>query len=200
MMRPGDHGAADPPRTRLVLLGPDHLPVLERMVRAYWAEDGLSCDDRRQPTALAILVAGDPLACGWLIEAAGVAVGYAVVTFSVSIEPGGRDGFIDEVDVRPGQRDRGLGRQVLGLVEDQARGLGLERLFLEVGHGNRANGLYQRAGFVDHDRHLMSKRLCPTIGRPGPSGTRGRADASRARASALTHRRRMCPHFTRPPP
>jgi len=40
-----------------------------------------------------------------------------------------------------------------------ARGRGLQRLYLEVAHGNRALDLYRRAGFLDHRRYLMSKDL-----------------------------------------
>ena len=48
---------------------------------------------------------------------------------------------------------------MLALLEDEARRLGVRRLFLEVEHGNRPSALYRRAGYVDHRRHLMSKRL-----------------------------------------
>jgi ribosomal protein S18 acetylase RimI-like enzyme len=34
-------------------------------------------------------------------------------------------------------------------------------VFLEVASHNRAIGLYRRAGYVDHDRFLMSKLLDP---------------------------------------
>jgi ribosomal protein S18 acetylase RimI-like enzyme len=33
------------------------------------------------------------------------------------------------------------------------------RIFLEVERHNRVIGLYRRAGYVDHDRFLMSKSL-----------------------------------------
>jgi ribosomal protein S18 acetylase RimI-like enzyme len=56
-------------------------------------------------------------------------------------------------------RGRGIGAQVLALVEHEARVRGLARLYLEVAHGNPALSLYRRAGFTDHRRHLMSKFL-----------------------------------------
>ncbi|MGH6897119.1 MAG: hypothetical protein ACREJ5_11325 [Geminicoccaceae bacterium] len=48
---------------------------------------------------------------------------------------------------------------MLGLLEAEARALGVRRLFLEVERHNRVIGLYRRAGYVDHDRFLMSKFL-----------------------------------------
>ena len=90
---------------------------------------------------------------------AGRPVGYVVLTLGFSVEAGGREGCLDELFVVPEARGRGVGRRVLGLVEEEARRLGIRRLFLEVEHGNRAFELYRRAGFVDHRRSLMSKQL-----------------------------------------
>jgi ribosomal protein S18 acetylase RimI-like enzyme len=143
----------------LIPIGRADLPALERMVRAYYAEDGLDFDPGRQGAALGALAAGDPLGLGWLVRRAGEIVGYAVVTLGFSIESGGRDGFIDELYVVPPMRGRGIGAEVLALVEREARARGLARLYLEVAHGNRALALYRRAGFIDHRRHLMSKFL-----------------------------------------
>jgi ribosomal protein S18 acetylase RimI-like enzyme len=61
----------------------------------------------------------------------------------------------------PEARNRGLGSRVLALVEAEARAFGVRRIFLEVERHNRVIGLYRRAGYVDHDRFLMSKVLTP---------------------------------------
>jgi ribosomal protein S18 acetylase RimI-like enzyme len=143
----------------LVAVGPADRPALEPMVRAYYAEDGLELDERRQGAALSALLAGDPLCLAWLIQLAGETIGYVVVTVGFSVESGGRDGFIDELYVAPAMRGRGVGARVLALVEHQARARGLGRLLLEVAHGSPALNLYRRAGFTGHPRHLMSKFL-----------------------------------------
>lgn len=135
------------------------LPRLERMVRAYYAEDGHQFDMARQRAALGALVDGEPLGHGWLVMLAGRPVGYVVLTLGFSVEAGGREGCVDELFVAPEVRGRGIGRRVLELVEAEARALGIRRLFLEVEHGNRAVALYRRTGFVDHRRHLLAKRL-----------------------------------------
>jgi GNAT superfamily N-acetyltransferase len=138
------------------------LPLLEQMVRAYYAEDGHRFDAERQPAALATLIDGEALGRGWLVMLAGRPVGYLVLTLGFSIEAGGCEGCVDELFVAPEVRGRGVGRRVLALLEDGARRLGVRRLFLEVEHGNRASALYRRAGFVDHRRRLLSKRLDQT--------------------------------------
>jgi GNAT superfamily N-acetyltransferase len=151
----------DPAAPALAPLQASDLSRLEAMVRAYYVEDGHRFDQELQPAALAALAAGEPLGRGWLVLLAGRPVGYVVLTLGFSVEAGGREGCLDEFFLLPEVRGRGVGRRVLELVEDEARRLGIRRLFLEVEHGNRALGLYRRAGFVDHRRHLLSKRLEP---------------------------------------
>jgi ribosomal-protein-alanine N-acetyltransferase len=52
------------------------------------------------------------------------------------------------IAVRPAERRRGAGRQLLTAVIDQARGAGARSLFLEVGTDNPpARALYQAMGF-----------------------------------------------------
>jgi ribosomal protein S18 acetylase RimI-like enzyme len=143
----------------LVPAGPGDRAALEAMVRAYYAEDGLAFDMQRQGAALDAVLDGEPLALAWLVRHEGASVGYVVLTLGFSLESGGREGFIDELYITPLVRGRGLGAQVLALVEREAGKLGLKKLYLEVGHDNPAQRLYGRVGFVDHRRHLMSKFL-----------------------------------------
>ena len=143
----------------LAPVGPGDRAALEPLVRAYYAEDGLAFDEERQGAALTAVLDGDPLCLAWLVRIADATVGYVVLTLGFSLESGGRDGFIDELFVAPSVRGRGIGAKVLALIDQEARARDLKRLYLEVGHENRARGLYRRAGFVDHRRYLMSKYL-----------------------------------------
>ena len=142
----------------LVPVGQETLPSLEAMVRAYHREDGLTFG-RRQAHALKVLAEHDSSGLAWLVCQADATIGYVVLSLGFSIESGGRDGFIDELYVVPSARGRGVGAKVLALVEQEARGRGLRKLYLEVQRGNRAKALYGRTGFIDHQNHLMSKPL-----------------------------------------
>ena len=144
---------------RLTDLEAVDLPLLERLVRAYYVEDGHAFHEDRQPAALAALAAGEPFGRAWLIRAGGRAVGYVVLTWAFSVEAGGREACLDELYLVPEARARGRGRRVLELLEAEARALGVKRLYLEVERRNRVIELYRRAGYVDHDRFLMSKFL-----------------------------------------
>ena len=152
-----DQGAS--PGLGLRPVGPDDLELLEAMVRAYYREDGHQFDPDRQRRALRAMADGDPWVRAWIVELGPRDVGYAVVTQSFSVESGGRDGFIDEVWLEPEVRGRGLGCRLLAMIEGEARALGLNRLYLEVEHHNRAIRLYRRAGFLEHRRYLMSMVL-----------------------------------------
>jgi GNAT superfamily N-acetyltransferase len=142
----------------LVPVGTADLAVLEPMVRDFYAEEGLAFGPQ-QALALAELVNGCSRGVAWFVRLAGETVGYVLLTFGFSVEAGGRDGLVDEFFLLPAVRNRGVGGQVLALIERKARGRGLRRIWLEVNHGNPARSLYQRTGFVDHGRHLMSKPL-----------------------------------------
>ena len=146
-----------PERLELAVVGAADLPLLERLVRAYYVEDGHTFHDDRQLPALAALAAGEPFGRAWLIQLDGRPVGYVVLSWGFSVEAGGREACLDELYLVPEVRNRGLGSRVLALVEAEARALGVRRVFLEVERHNRAIGLYRRAGYVDHDRFLMSK-------------------------------------------
>jgi GNAT superfamily N-acetyltransferase len=152
---------AEAANIRLRPVGDADLLTLEQMVRAYYAEDGHSFDPVRQATALRAIADGNDWVRGWMVMLQGRAVGYAVVTVSFSVESGGRDGFLDEVYLISEVRNRGLGMRLLDLIDDEARALDLNRLYLEVEHHNPAIRLYRRAGYRDHQRHLMSKDLRP---------------------------------------
>lgn len=88
-------------------------------------------------------------------------VGYLVVCFDFSLEYRGKGAWIDELFVESSHRGQGIGTRFLDLAETASRESGAEFLHLEVNHGNRANELYRRRGFVDHNRYLMTKVLNP---------------------------------------
>jgi GNAT superfamily N-acetyltransferase len=150
---------SEPERLELAVATAADLPLLEQFARDYYIEDGHAFREDRQPAALAALVDGEPCGRGWLIRLDARPVGYVVLTWAFSVEAGGREACVDEFYLRPEVRNRGLGSRALALVEAEARDLAVRRIYLEVERRNRVIGLYRRAGYVDHDRFLMSKFL-----------------------------------------
>lgn len=96
----------------------------------------------------------------WIFSEGAALAGYIVLILGYSFEYHGRDAFVDELYVEPQYRRRGIARQALQFVEEQARGVGVQAIHLEVDHGNDpALELYRGAGYEDHERYLMTKRL-----------------------------------------
>ena len=136
--------------------------LLERLCRDYRLADHQPLAPERVAAALQAALAGDPTICIWMIEMEGACVGYLALTIGFSIEAGGRDAFVDELLVEEGWRGRGIGTRAIEFALQECARLGVCRLNLEVERGNPdARRLYLRAGFVDHERHLMSRWVQP---------------------------------------
>jgi len=139
---------------------PADLERLLPLVRELWQHEHMAWDETRTPEALARLLGDAALGRVFISEDAGRAIAYVVLCFGYSLEFFGRDAFVDEVYVDPAYRDHGHGVHLLATVEDACRALGVRALHLEVDHENaRARNLYVRAGFVEHERHLMTKPI-----------------------------------------
>lgn len=144
--------------TLRVLAPGDHDRLLA-MAIAFHDEDQhpLSPGGRR---ALAELTAGTRFATGWMIEAGDGPIGYLVITWSWSIEFGGRDAFIDDFYIEPAHRGRGHGSAVLEALVRLLEAEGVHAVHLEVEAGNPdAARLYRRHGFAGTDRAILSRRL-----------------------------------------
>lgn len=138
---------------------PPRLPVLEPLVRAYYAEAGSTFGPAQQ-RALATLAVSDELGRAWLIRDGETAVGYIVATLGFAVQQGGRDAFIDEIYVAPSHRGRGFGRAALAHAERFLRDAGVGTVHLAIKPElPRARALYERTGFVDHGWRMMSKDL-----------------------------------------
>jgi ribosomal protein S18 acetylase RimI-like enzyme len=122
-------------------------------------------DERELRGPLEKFLAHPELGRAWLVQHRETTVGYVILTLGFSFEYRGVDAFVDELYIESQWRRMGFGRQAMQHVESQAWALGVHALHLEVDRGNDAAiELYRRAGYADHGRHLMTKRL---IARPG---------------------------------
>lgn len=137
------------------------LPQLVRQVRALHQLERLERTAAQREAALRPLLCDNDRGRVYLVRVGADTVGYVALGFGYSIEFGGRDGFIDELYLAPGQRGQGIGRRVLQLLRTEAVTLGLHALHLEVGRDNeRAQRLYRAGGFELRARYcLMSARL-----------------------------------------
>ena len=113
-----------------------HLDLLLPLIEEFCAIDEHPYDEARVRRAVGPLLADDSLGVIWLIgDPPG---GYAVLTWSYSLESGGRDALLDEIFLR--ERGRGLGSAALAAIYDdlRARGITPEEVREAIGLAERA--------------------------------------------------------------
>lgn len=138
----------------------DDTETLLSLMREYYAYDHLKFDSRVAYKSLKQLLGNESLGCVWLIEEADYPVGYFVVTFWFSLEFHGKAAFLDELHIGAGYRGRGIGKRALAFAQEYCASQGVRALRVEVEHANiQALNLYNKSGFREHPRHLMTKWL-----------------------------------------
>lgn len=139
---------------------PSDADVLIEMMRDFNEHERIAFDEPAVRAVLAQLFANDSYGLARLILLDGEVAGYVIIVFGFSIEFRGRDAFIDELFVKDEFRGRGVGVAALRFAEGVCRERGVRALHLEVERENMgAQSLYRRAGFIDHDRYLLTKWL-----------------------------------------
>jgi GNAT superfamily N-acetyltransferase len=134
--------------------------MLIEMMRDFNAHERIAFDEPEVRAVLAQLFANDSFGLARLILLGEEVAGYVIIVFGFSLEFRGRDAFIDELFVRDAFRGRGAGAAAIRFAEGVCRERGVCALHLEVGRENTgAQSVYRRAGFVDHDRYLLTKWL-----------------------------------------
>lgn len=119
------------------------------LVAEYWQFEGIEGFDAKRVRALLVRVLATPASGGcWVASVGSQLVGYLLAVYMFSLEHGGTMAEIDEFYVRAPARSGGVGAQLLELAERDMALLGLVRLQLQLGVGNRRGGeFYRRHGF-----------------------------------------------------
>jgi diamine N-acetyltransferase len=146
--------------TSFRVAGVADIDALVQLMRDYCAFDHLPFDAQTRRRTVEKFIRDHSWGRLWLILTDGAPVGYLILTLGFSFEYGGYDAFIDEVYIREQHRGQGIGRLALQIAEDACRELGVQALHLEVERVNTtAHALYRKVGFVEHDRHLLTKQI-----------------------------------------
>jgi GNAT superfamily N-acetyltransferase len=134
---------------------PSDLEVLLELAAEYCAADGHTFVESTARLGFGPMLGNDDFGTVWMIDDTD---GYAVVTWSWSIEIGGFEVVFDELYVRT--RGEGKGSAALRVVIDDCRRRGAKRIFLETERPNEAaRRLYARHGFSVDDSIWMSLDL-----------------------------------------
>lgn len=129
-------------------------------MREYYTEDGYEFDHLAARDAVETLIQDEKLGRLWVAGNDQNVEAYLAVTRGFSLEYQGADAFIDELYVASPCRGKGLGREALNVAMEYCRSTGIKALHLEAErHRKTALAIYRNAGFEDHDRYLMTKRI-----------------------------------------
>lgn len=172
MAQVADDAAADlRPPLRISAATAAHEEIVVGLMREFYAAEHLEFREDVARGALRELWPNPRIGIVFLLHLDEQLVGYTILTFGFSLEFRGRDALVDELYVREGARGQGVGAETLEWLEDVCQAEGIHALHLEVDHANpAAKRLYNRVGFVDHDRHLLTKRLDGSPLKPRPEG------------------------------
>jgi GNAT superfamily N-acetyltransferase len=128
------------------------------LVRCFYEIDRHDFDEERVRSALTPLLVDDEFGQVWVIENQSALTGYAVVTWSYSLESGGRDCILDEIYVA--RRCAGAGSHLLEAALAGAAKAGARAVFLETeAHNRRVRSFYARHGFALEDSVWMARSL-----------------------------------------
>lgn len=136
------------------------IPSIQSLMEMYYQEDGYPFDKSLTQHNLSLFIQDTSLGQLLVATAENEIVAYIAVTLGFSFEFGGRDAFIDEVFVKPEWRGQGIGTLCLEAAFAWCQQAQVRKLHLEVEKNKPATyKLYQKLGFIDHNRHLMTKPL-----------------------------------------
>ncbi len=136
------------------------LGALLELMHEFYAEAGYSLNpDRARAAFLPLLTPGE-LGQVWMADVQGELAGHLVVTFSYSMEYGGRAAFIEDLFVRPALRNRGVGRALVKRARAICEELDVRVMYLEVARTNGpAQAIYRAVGFDSTERELLTLAL-----------------------------------------
>jgi GNAT superfamily N-acetyltransferase len=139
----------------------DDIALLVGMMAEFYAESAYELDRERAAHAFAAVLADERLGYVWIIQGEDQDVGHVVLTLKFAMEYGGLVACLDDLYVRPGWRNRGLGAAALVEVRKFCETAGIRAITVEVGHNNGpAQKIYRRVGFGElAGRQLLALAL-----------------------------------------
>ena len=133
---------------------------LLEMMSEFYSHEELKYDKETLQPAIETLINDGRIGEIRLITSGVKLIGYFVLTYTYSLEYGGKNALLDELYIRENFRGRGIGKQVLSFVEDFCRDKNIHAIHLQVKRFNPiAKKLYSSVGFKEVDRDFMTKVL-----------------------------------------
>jgi ribosomal protein S18 acetylase RimI-like enzyme len=132
------------------------LETIVKMMQNFYAIDNYPFEIEVAKKLILEFVSNENLGKGWLILEDEKTIGYVILTFVFSFEYKGKIAFLDELYIKEGFREKGIGKTTVQFIQKQANLLSLKLLYLEVENQNKkAQKLYLSQNFEFHGRKIM---------------------------------------------
>ena len=135
------------------------------MMQDFYAVDNYPIDLDISKKLFQEFIADEKLGQAYLIyhsndEKVSEVVGYLILTYIFSFEYQGRIAFLDELYIKESYRGRGIGKQAINFIKEQAALTNVKLIYLEVeNHNENAQKLYLANDFEVHNRKLFKLKL-----------------------------------------
>jgi GNAT superfamily N-acetyltransferase len=135
------------------------------MMQDFYAIDNYPIDVAISEKLFKEFIADEKLGKSYLIyhshgERTTEVVGYAILTYIFSFEYQGRIAFLDELYIKESSRGKGIGKQTLDFIKEQALLLNVKLIYLELeNHNENGQKLYLANNFEVHNRKLLKLKL-----------------------------------------
>ena len=135
-----------------------HLNSAEQLVKEFHAFENIISDRSKRLKALEPILSNSPLGEFFLIQTAQDHIGYIFISYSWSLEFGGKDAMLDEIFIKAAYQGQGVGKSALKRVHDYLKENETIAISLEVSHeNNNAQQFYDSLGYKSRDKYsLMS--------------------------------------------
>jgi GNAT superfamily N-acetyltransferase len=132
------------------------IETITQMMQNFYAIDNYPINLEFSKKLFQEFISNEKLGKAWLIYDDSEIVGYVILTFIFSFEYGGKIAFLDELYIKEIARGKGIGKQTIQFIKEQAKLLNVKLLYLEVeNHNENAQKLYIANDFEVHHRKLL---------------------------------------------
>ena len=136
------------------------IETITQMMQEFYAIDNYPIDIEVSKKLFQEFISDGKLGKSWLIYDDSEIVGYVILTFIFSFEYGGKIAFLDELYLKESARGKGIGKQTIHFIKEQAKLLNVKLLYLEVeNHNENAQKLYLANDFEVHNRKLLKFKV-----------------------------------------
>ena len=130
------------------------------MMQDFYAIDNYPIDIEVSKKLFQEFISDENLGKAWLIHSDDDLVGYLILTYVFSFEYKGRIAFLDELYIKESYRGKGIGKQTIDFIKEQASNQNVKLIYLEVeNHNQNAQKLYLANDFEVHNRKLLKYKL-----------------------------------------